>query len=763
MTGLISGTPTSFGTSSATITAGNASGTGTAALTFTILQTPVPAITSAANVTGTDELPFTYQIKATYNPTSFGATGLPPGLSVNTATGVISGTATSTGTTYATIAASNAGGTGTTGLAITILPMPVPVINSATSITGTNGYPLAYQITATNIPTSFGATGLPSGLSVNTTTGLISGTPSSTGTSYATIAASNLGGTGTASLTITVLLAPPVITSALSVTATGGEAFNYQITATNGPTSYAVTGLNYPSGTVISGSNLLVTLQNGNVVGAYNAVTGATVNTNFITGLDHPANIAISGSSLFIDNQWGNAVGEYNAVTGAVINASFITGASLCNGIAISTSGTMYVSVDGGGSVGEYAVSGATISATFITGLNGPGQVALSGSTLLVAHASSSSIGEYDAATGTAIDTNFITGLNVPNGLAISGSTLYVTNLGNNTVGEYNAVTGATINANFVTGLNNPGYISVSGNTLYVSNSVSATGWVAEYDATTGAAINLDFIGALPRGLSINTATGIISGTLTSLGTSTITINAANSRGTGTGNLTITIVPPVPVITSAPTATGTIGDLFNYQITANNNATSYGATGLPAGWNVDAATGIISGSAASIGATAAIVSASNAYGTGYAPLTITIASTFSSWQSQWFTPAQLSDPTISGLNAMPAGDGISNLLKYAFNLNPFASGLGSLPAESTMAFGGTNYLTLTYTQNFLATDISYVPEISGDLTNWYSGPGYIVPVSSTPNGDGVTETVIVRDAAPIGTLPAFIRLEVTQP
>src|SRR5258708_22631262 len=52
-----------------------------------------------------------------------------------------------------------------------------PVITSGTTASGTVGSAFSYQITATNTPTSYGATGLAAGLAVNTSTGLISGTP----------------------------------------------------------------------------------------------------------------------------------------------------------------------------------------------------------------------------------------------------------------------------------------------------------------------------------------------------------------------------------------------------------------------------------------------------------------------------------------------------------------------------------------------------------------------------------------------------------
>ena len=79
-----------------------------------------------------------------------------------------------------------------------------PVITSELTLAGTETVPLSYQITATNNPTSFNATSLPAGLSVNTTTGLISGTPTTAGTYNVTISATNSAGTGSAILVITI-------------------------------------------------------------------------------------------------------------------------------------------------------------------------------------------------------------------------------------------------------------------------------------------------------------------------------------------------------------------------------------------------------------------------------------------------------------------------------------------------------------------------------------------------------------------------------
>lgn len=80
------------------------------------------------------------------------------------------------------------------------------IINPLTSV-GKVGVPFSYQILATASPTSYAASGLPTGLSVNTSTGLISGTPTSSAISTITISATNGNGTGTQTLFLTVAAA----------------------------------------------------------------------------------------------------------------------------------------------------------------------------------------------------------------------------------------------------------------------------------------------------------------------------------------------------------------------------------------------------------------------------------------------------------------------------------------------------------------------------------------------------------------------------
>jgi hypothetical protein len=205
------GTPTGVNTSSVTISAINSFGSGQATLTLAInAAPPAPVITSALGATGTVNQAFSYQITATASPTNYNATGLPAGLTVNRGTGVISGTPGTNGVSSVTISAINSNGTGQATLTLTINAAPsAPVITSATTANGTMGQAFTYQITASGSPTNYNATGLPTGLTVDRNTGLISGTPATNGVTPVTISAINGNGTGSATLTITINASAP--------------------------------------------------------------------------------------------------------------------------------------------------------------------------------------------------------------------------------------------------------------------------------------------------------------------------------------------------------------------------------------------------------------------------------------------------------------------------------------------------------------------------------------------------------------------------
>lgn len=199
-------------------------------------------------VTITNRASYSYTITASGSPTAFEAAGLPQGLSVNRTSGLISGSPTRNGTFTVTLRALRTGvPTGTATKVFTVVSPPTPVINSdlsAINITLNANY--SYQITASGSPTSYGASGLPSGLVINATTGIISGKPNKTGTSTVTLQALKTGGTtGTATKVFNVVQAP-----SFSYAATNSVNLNANVNIR--PTSLA--GYPAPTFSVISGS-----------------------------------------------------------------------------------------------------------------------------------------------------------------------------------------------------------------------------------------------------------------------------------------------------------------------------------------------------------------------------------------------------------------------------------------------------------------------------------------------------------------------------
>jgi DNA-binding beta-propeller fold protein YncE len=139
---------------------------------------------------------------------------LPAGLSLNSSTGVISGTpmVVAGNATYV-VTAYGSGSSATASLSITVNDQPPSALSYAA---GTAAYIVNSPITD-NFPTNTGGTvisysvipALPSGLSLSTTTGIISGDPTAvTATANYTVTATNSGGSTTATLTIVVNAVP---------------------------------------------------------------------------------------------------------------------------------------------------------------------------------------------------------------------------------------------------------------------------------------------------------------------------------------------------------------------------------------------------------------------------------------------------------------------------------------------------------------------------------------------------------------------------
>jgi hypothetical protein len=311
-----------------------------------------PVLNSATTASVGVGSPFTYTVSATGSPLGFGATNLAPGLTFRN--GVISGMPSVVGTYNIQLSATNASGVGFGNLALTV-KLPPPIITSSATTDGFVNTAFNYTIQASSLATSFSATGLPGGVILNSLTGVMTGTPTNAGIYNATITARNSTTATTNSLTIIIYNGPaaaPVITSALTATGNLSASFNYQIIATNYPTSFFAIGLppglsfDPASGRIFGIPELMgdyaVILRSSNNSGTGSAILNLTIspepplkfdtlkvengfNLSFLTltnrfyEVDWLANLSANNWTTLVSNIIGN--GETQVVTDPVTNA----------------------------------------------------------------------------------------------------------------------------------------------------------------------------------------------------------------------------------------------------------------------------------------------------------------------------------------------------------------------------------------------------------------------------------------------------------
>jgi hypothetical protein len=121
------------------------------------------------------------------------------------------------------------------------------------------------------------------------------------------------------------------------------------------------------------------------------------------------------------------------------------------------------------------------------------------------------------------------------------------------------------------------------------------------------------------------------------------------------------------------------------------------------------------------------------------------------WRFQYFG----GNPPLSGDEEDADGDGVLNLVEYAFGLDPNVSGLAGLPMSGMEFDAGTGYLTLTYEKDLARTDITYQAESSIALSGWTAVSDTLV---------GTAGNVETRQARlPMNGTGKFLRLKVTRP
>jgi hypothetical protein len=668
---------------------------------FTLTVNQPPAITSANAVTFTVGAAGSFTVTATGFPApAIGESGtLPSGVTYNSATHVLSGTAAvGTGGVYpiSFTASNGVGSNATQNFALTI--------NEAASFTSANAVTFHTNVAGTFTFTTLGypkpsiseTGGLPAGVTLTDNangTATLAGTPgAATGGTYplTLTAANGVGANGTQNFTLTVNQ-PPAVTSANNATFQTGLAGTFTVTTTGFP----------------SGASMVI------------SETGA-----------------IPSGLSFADNHDGTATiaGTPAAATGGIYAISITAN----NGIAPNATQSFTLTVNQ-----PPAITSAN-NVTFTVGAAGTFNVTTTGfptgASMLLSKTGTLPSGV------TFVDNHDGTATLAGTPAAASGGTYPLTITANN---------GAAPNATQTFTLTiNQAPVVTSANNVTFQTGVAGTFTVTTTGFPTGASMVITKSGTLPAGVTFvnnNNGTATLAGTPNAGtgGTYPITITANNGvTPNGTQSFTLTVNQP-PAITSANAVTFTVGTAGTFAVTVTGfPAPTVSETGsLPSGVTFNAATKTLSGTPAvgtggiyNISFTASNGVGSNA--TQSFTLTINEAASFTSANNVTFQTSVAGTFTITTLGfpkpAITKTGGLPSGVTLTDNADGTAT-LAGTPGATTgaaypLALTATNGVGSNGTQNFTLT-VNQPPAItSANATTFTTGTAgsFTVTVTGFP-------------------------------
>lgn len=576
----------------------------------------------------------------------------------------------------------------------------LPVITSPSTATGTVNGAFIYQIAATNTPTSYGADGLPDGLSVNTSTGAVTGTPTAAGTTSATITATN--GAGTASATLAITINP----------ASGGAT-----------TVIFSENMGTPSATTAIATNIF---QNSGLTFTGTADVRNTTPSSGYTG-------ASAGGNVFVTNSDGKffEISDINTAGYSDLALSFGHHKSTTAGnnelvVEVSSDGSSYSPL-------QY--SRATGSGTATWTMINPTGVIPSTPNLHIRFRQSSNDTQFR------IDDVKLTGT------ASSAATPVISASGSLSATDSTYGSPSATPASFtVAGTDMTAGILV---TPPAGFEVSQTaGGASGYAATqlVGAA------GSIPATtVYLRLAAGVSAGSYSG----NVTLNSA-------GAVPVTLATAISEVRKK-LITVTAGDLtkpFGETLTLGSTETGFTATGLVGSETIGSVTLAASGGTAAndtpgiyqITPSAAAGGTFNPdnYDIDYVAGALTVlARSYADWLLEYPTLALI------GVSDDPDADGQVNLMEYFAGTHPGTAN----PAPVTVEFSG-GVLTMTYRRAKGITGVGGMAGWSADLTesSWSSAG-----VAESAEDMGDHERVTATLAVPPGTPRRFMRLQVSQP
>lgn len=601
-TGLVSGVTTEIGDFSVTITRTNESGVATRTYEFqSRLVAPYFEYSSYT-------LPYAYQgiyyegsIPVKGEEIVWSATGLPDGLSIDPSTGLISGTPTTVATSYLNIIATNTGGSDNHQINLRIRNQ-IPEIETTSLSSAEVGQVYSETLSAIGNAMTYRITGtLPAGITFNASTGVLSGTPTKAGTFSLVFYASTNGGSVNQPLTLTVEPDfPTITTTSFENNAMHGVTFSAPALTGNGVDStYSVSAGALPPGMYLSNGRPAGT-PSETAHGPY-TFTIAKTNSRGTATQEFTLNVVYQTPTLGSVSNRTFSKGYFNVaykytIPGIGGGATYaITEGTLPDGITIGDDGI---------------VSGiATETGQFVFTLqktNESGSVSKEYSFSVVHVAPVMVSSSYPRAT-----------INVPYSFQVQAKGLDLTFRGTlpdglNLDTETGLISGTPTTAKsgriYIYVSNSGGEDSLS-STFYVDqvaptltttslpNGMVGEPYSAQIEAV-GEGITYYIDSSTPSGLSINSSTGVISGTPRTAKTYTTVIRISNTGGSVTRTIPITIVTEPPTITVEKLAVATVGKSYTQSLSAGAGTTNQWTITvgkLPPGISMSLTSGYLSG------------------------------------------------------------------------------------------------------------------------------------------------------------------------
>ncbi|HTW61905.1 MAG TPA: putative Ig domain-containing protein [Terracidiphilus sp.] len=635
-TGVISGTPTTAGTSNFTVKVTDAdNNTATESLSITIYA--VLSVTTTSLPGGTINVSYSQTLAAAGGESpytwSISSGSLPAGLSLAASTGVISGTPTTAGTSSFAVKVTDANSnTATQSLSITIYAvLSVTTTTLPTGVVSTSySQTLAAAGGVSPYTWSISSGSLPAGLSLNATSGVISGTPTTAGSAVSFTVKVTDTDSNTASENLSITINPALALTTTSLPAgTANSSYSQTLAATGGvsPYTWSISSGSLPAGLTLNASTGVIS-GTPTTAGTSNftvKVTDADNNTATKSlSITVNAVLAVSTSSL-PSGTVNMSYSETLAATGGVSPYTWsISVGSLPAGLTLNATtgvisgtptaaGTSNFTVKVTDSASNTATEGLSITINAVLAVSTTslpaGTVNTSYSQTVAAtggvspYTWSISVGSLPAGLTLNATTGVISG--TPTAPGTSNFTVKVTDSANNTATEGLSI---IINAATLT-VTTVALPEGTVNTPY-SQSLAATGGVPPYTWSI-------LSGSLPAGLTLTASSGLISGTPTAPASSSFEVEVADSAShTATGNVTLKILPATLAVTTLSLPNGILNEAYGSTLTATGGVLPYtwsiSSGSLPAGLSLNATSGLISGTPTATGTSSFTVEATDA-------------------------------------------------------------------------------------------------------------------------------------------------------